>query len=127
MTSRIYHDMAAQLQKFSAKDGDLEAVFSFAAGFSGFQGHFPASPVLPGICQVQSVLAVISKASGTRLKLIGLSQAKFLNPVFPGEEILVKGRINWVEDCGEACFQISKTGQNVSRIRLSVMKKEENA
>jgi 3-hydroxyacyl-[acyl-carrier-protein] dehydratase len=48
-----------------------------------YQGHFPNQPVMPGVCMLQLVTELTSKALGQSLQLKKASQAKFLVPVVP--------------------------------------------
>jgi 3-hydroxyacyl-[acyl-carrier-protein] dehydratase len=63
-----------------------------------FQGHFPGSPILPGVLQV----AAMSQVGGALLRellgnpeavfpaLVGIRRLKFRNPAFPGDRIRVE-------------------------------------
>lgn len=48
-----------------------------------YKGHFPNQPVMPGICMLQLVTELTSKAVGQPLQLKKASQAKFLVPIVP--------------------------------------------
>ncbi|MDR6808774.1 3-hydroxyacyl-[acyl-carrier-protein] dehydratase [Dyadobacter sp. BE34] len=50
-----------------------------------FQGHFPGSPVLPGVVQLEMVKAVLSKALGKAFALKEMSTCKFLEVLNPTE------------------------------------------
>lgn len=50
-----------------------------------FEGHFPGSPVLPGVVQVEMVKAVLSKALGKAFALKDMSTCKFLEVLNPVE------------------------------------------
>ena len=51
--------------------------------FPLFKGHFPGSPVLPGVCilQIFKELAEMDLAVGTSLRYNEIKQCKFLQPV----------------------------------------------
>ena len=68
----------------------LNARFNFPETFSGFQGHFEGNPILPGICKILAVLAVLEKTHGKPLQLKEITQAKYFMPVTFGQEIAVK-------------------------------------
>ncbi|MCF0073786.1 3-hydroxyacyl-ACP dehydratase [Dyadobacter sp. CY261] len=50
-----------------------------------FQGHFPGSPVLPGVVQLEMVKSVLAKALGKPLALKEMSTCKFLEVFNPSE------------------------------------------
>lgn len=50
-----------------------------------FSGHFPDDPILPGIAQLELIVKLISEATGTPLKLTGMSRVKFRKIVRPGD------------------------------------------
>ncbi len=80
--------------------GDVAAVapdtaarrYLFAPGFPGFSGHFPGDPVLPAIVQLMTVVSFASEREGAPLKLAAVATAKFLSPIHPDEEVLVRYR-----------------------------------
>ncbi len=55
------------------------------AGHPVFQGHFPGSPVLPGVVQLEMVKAVLSNALGKPFALKEMSTCKFLEVLNPAE------------------------------------------
>ena len=50
-----------------------------------FSGHFPGNPIFPGIAQLELIVKLVSEATGTSLKLIGMSRVKFRKIVRPGD------------------------------------------
>jgi 3-hydroxyacyl-[acyl-carrier-protein] dehydratase len=66
----------------------LTANFLFPAEFIGFRGHFPGKPVLPGVCQIHCVLAVVEQGEGVAVALREVVLAKYAAPVLPGEELV---------------------------------------
>jgi 3-hydroxymyristoyl/3-hydroxydecanoyl-(acyl carrier protein) dehydratase len=64
------------------------SVFQFQHDFPGFAGHFPGSPVLPGIVQM---LAAIHTAG--EYTLYKIKNCKFFLPVRPDEELFVRVRL----------------------------------
>lgn len=69
-----------------ADDGSKHVVsMRFDETFTGFKGHFPGRPVLPGVCQILAFSVFACKASGQMLKLRGITKAKFLSVIEPGD------------------------------------------
>ncbi len=65
-----------------------------------FQGHFPGSPILPGVIQIEMMaqaagfpLAVIDPSlleKRVEMALLGTTEAKFRRPVTPGMHLRIK-------------------------------------
>ena len=65
---------------------ELVGTFVFPADFTGFGGHFPNNPVLPGVCAIQATLVMLESHFRSRVRLLRVVSAKFLKVVRPGEE-----------------------------------------
>lgn len=115
--------------KTGGQDDGLSARFKFPQSFSGFDGHFPGNPVLPGVCQIQCAVSLLSRSLSAQIKLSSIVKAKFLNSVGPEEEILVSGTKNSNQDMIEGKFKISKIMNNqvinVSRIQIQCRKQDD--
>jgi 3-hydroxymyristoyl/3-hydroxydecanoyl-(acyl carrier protein) dehydratase len=61
----------------------------FDREFSGFDGHFPGDPTLPGIGQLSMVSDVIGRLAGPGYVLTGLGRVKFRRRVQPGERLQI--------------------------------------
>jgi len=72
------------------QDDGLSANFSFPREFIGFQGHFDNNPVLPGICKIQSVLAMFEEFHNRPFRLKEIRMAKYLSPVTCGQAIRIE-------------------------------------
>jgi len=66
------------------------AEFNFPETFTGFQGHFPESPILPGICMIQAAEIVAEHSMGSDRKTV--KNAKFFSPVTPNTRITIEAR-----------------------------------
>ena len=73
------------------EEGRLSAEYTFPESFSGFQGHFPGNPVLPGVCQILAALVMLEKHTGKALHLTSVARARFLNTLGPDETLYIQG------------------------------------
>lgn len=48
-----------------------------------FKGHFPETPVLPGVCQIEMLKEILAGAIGKQLFLPEAGSVKFLNVIEP--------------------------------------------
>ncbi|MEJ4043052.1 hypothetical protein [Erwinia sp. SLM-02] len=65
----------------------MQCHFMFTPEFSGFDGHFPDNPLLPGIVQI--MLARYTAAVGKSARLCRVKRCKFLHAIKPGETVSV--------------------------------------
>ena len=54
-----------------------------------FAGHFPGTPILPGVVLLDTVIHSIAAATGIALDLCEISSVKFLSPASPGNELVI--------------------------------------
>lgn len=84
---------AASLGGISAEaDGTLAGRYLFPESFAGFAGHFPGYPILPAVVEILAVVRLVGEGSGRRQRLVAVEDAKFLHPVGPEQELLVRCR-----------------------------------
>ena len=55
-----------------------------------FAGHFPGTPILPGVTLLDTVLHAITAATGIALDICEISSVKFLSPAGPGDELAIQ-------------------------------------
>jgi len=60
------------------------------ADHPAFAGHFPGTPILPGVMLLDKVLSVIAAATGIALDVCQISSVKFLSPASPGDELVIR-------------------------------------
>lgn len=75
----------------------------FPRTFTGFKGHFPGTPVCPGVCLIIAQLEAASRLAGSPLELLELSNIKFTWPVFPDKQ--VDGQLR-ITPLGNSCWRI---------------------
>ncbi len=59
-----------------------------------FAGHFPGTPILPGVVLLDVALQIIAKTSGIKLDMCEISSVKFLSPASPGDELLIQHTVS---------------------------------
>ena len=62
---------------------DIKADLIINAGHKIFEGHFPAQPVVPGVCMMQMVKEVIEVVTGKKTDLLKANEMKFLAIIDP--------------------------------------------
>ncbi len=81
---------------------------AIAADHPAFAGHFPGSPVVPGVVLLDEAMCVIAAATGCAHNRI--AWAKFLRPVRPGQALIVR---HDVEASGAIRFEITAGSDKV--------------
>ncbi len=59
-----------------------------------FAGHFPGTPILPGVVLLDTTLQAISEASSIALDRCEISSVKFLSPANPGDALMIQHEIS---------------------------------
>lgn len=59
-----------------------------------FSGHFPGTPILPGVVLLDMALQAIAAASGIVLDTCEINSVKFLSPAKPGDELLIQHSVS---------------------------------
>ncbi len=99
----------------------LTSRFVFPEEFIGFQGHFPAKKVLPGVCQIQCVITTLEKANQKPVLLTEIVTAKYLAPVSPDEEVTCTcGELQEQEGDFLVKAQMSRGDTKVSEFKMRI-------
>ena len=114
--SKISMDVERYMDGPTITDSILTSSFIFPAEFIGFQGHFPTKRILPGACQIQCVISTIEKAVGKRVVLKEILLAKYIAPVFPGDNVTCT--VSEVPDTGIYKARITKGAEKVSDLKM---------
>lgn len=59
-----------------------------------FPGHFPGTPILPGVVLLDTALQAIARASGITLDCCEISSVKFLSPANPGDKLVIEHTVS---------------------------------
>lgn len=68
---------------------EFTATFSIAVDHPCLAGHFPGRPVVPAVLLLQSVTEALRAPLASRA-LRGVTAAKFLRPVLPGQTVTLR-------------------------------------
>jgi 3-hydroxyacyl-[acyl-carrier-protein] dehydratase len=55
-----------------------------------FAGHFPGTPILPGVVLLDVTLHAMAEASGMEPDACEIGSVKFLSPAKPGDELEIR-------------------------------------
>ena len=66
------------------------AYWTVPADHPAFAGHFPGTPILPGVILLDTVLHTIAAETGIALDICQISSVKFLSPASPGDELVIQ-------------------------------------
>jgi len=91
-----------------------ETTLRIAPDHPAFAGHFPGTPVVPGVWLLDAVIHAWQQleawSDAARAQSVQIDAAKFLSPVGPGEVLT----ISLDTGDGRARFEISSNGRKVA-------------
>lgn len=67
-----------------------QARLPIAADHPAFAGHFPGTPIVPGVVLLDEALHAIGAELGADMSACQITSVKFLSPVSPGEPVQVR-------------------------------------
>ncbi|MBI9080493.1 MAG: hypothetical protein JEY79_12230 [Pseudodesulfovibrio sp.] len=112
----------AQIQ---VKGDEFMKEFTFEADFIGFDGHFPDNPILPAVVQLMAGTVATGEAVGEQLFANGVSRAKFLKQIRPGNLLLVKGTLTAKDEIITAAIKMSVDGEIASTFQIKLTRQGE--
>ena len=102
------------------ENGDGSCTFSVPGDFSGYRGHFPGNPILPGIVQLSFIRRLAERRLGIPLRLAGVRRIKYLRLITPDLPVTLKLALEKSEDgtwSADASF-MNNEGGRVSAAKL---------
>lgn len=81
---KLIHDFF-QINETARHSGGATITISLNPDHIVFTGHFPGHPVTPGVVQLQIIHELLEKELDRKLRLISISQGKFLKILNPLE------------------------------------------
>ena len=64
-----------------------EAAFVFPPRFTGFAGHFPGQPVLPGVCLIEAAVVMLENWHRGEVAVEQVANAKFTRMILPEQSV----------------------------------------
>lgn len=102
-------------------EGQVSASFIFSPKFTGFQGHFPGRPVLPGVCMIQAVVVMLQVREKTKIRLKEIVLAKFFSSVSCDEKLVIDCREHTKDSNGALVkASVSGNGKKIAELQLKV-------
>lgn len=86
---------------------DIERSWRVPVDHPAFAGHFPDHPIVPGVVLLDRVMQLAVESTGAATGGWQVTQAKFLSPCGPGDELRfllrdgVRGALAFSVLCGE--------------------------
>jgi 3-hydroxymyristoyl/3-hydroxydecanoyl-(acyl carrier protein) dehydratase len=103
----------------SIEPGTIKATVTFPESFTGFKGHFPGRPIVPGVCKIMVVVVLLERGVRRIVRIQEITLAKFYQPVGPSQAVNVEVAWEACEDTilsARALFFL--TGQKIAEIKL---------
>jgi 3-hydroxymyristoyl/3-hydroxydecanoyl-(acyl carrier protein) dehydratase len=89
-----------------------------------FAGHFPGTPIVPGVVLLDETLDVIARELGLALERCTLAAVKFKSVVRPGQRVTLRFEFS---PPGNVRFELESEGQSVASGTLSAAAPDEGA
>lgn len=86
-------DVAAALELLEATATTARGRLRVDPAHPVFAGHFPGQPVVPGVLLLEAVRALVERATGARLAIAAVRDARFTARAEPGDEVEL--RVSW--------------------------------
>ncbi len=89
---------AYALESAKQTERGWERTYVFGSEFSGFQGHFPGTPILPAIIQIMMVRHAIGEQMGKQLQVAQIGRTKFMKTIPPDVAVTVIWKVTEQDD-----------------------------
>jgi 3-hydroxyacyl-[acyl-carrier-protein] dehydratase len=89
-----------------SEDGSMDVSIEINPDHHIFEGHFPQTPVVPGVCMMQMVKELVEGFTGKKLRLSKADHLKFLTIINPRENKLLQVNITVIPTLVQS-FQVT--------------------
>jgi 3-hydroxyacyl-[acyl-carrier-protein] dehydratase len=96
------------IEELSQDEGSAKALINIDPTHAVFKGHFPAQPVVPGVCMMQMVKEIVETVTGKRTNIGAVQEMKFLALIDPVKNSNINVDLKLVTDDKDA-IQVSAT------------------
>lgn len=121
MSSKVMQEISKSSVTAPMWDGQTwSKAFIIMSDFSGFQGHFPANPVLPAVVQFNMALNLIREVLDPCLQVENISRAKFSSVLGPEEQITVSCSIEEKKQSVSAFCQLYTDKEQASAFKMTL-------
>jgi 3-hydroxymyristoyl/3-hydroxydecanoyl-(acyl carrier protein) dehydratase len=100
-------------------DGTVQLTLRLTPELTGFDGHFPGCPILPGVMQIHWLMHFAQQHFALTGAFARLEQLKFIDLALPGQTLTLS--MNWDAASGSLSFEYRSEAGKVSsgRVRLA--------
>ena len=117
------NELEASLNTVSLENQTITAISKIKDNFCAFNGHFPNNPIMPGICQIQLISILVSKALNTKYCLNEIKRVKFYNMVCPNDTLRITCDISEIKpELIAAKAMIYKRNEEDKEIKVSLVR-----
>lgn len=109
-------DMAPEVLEHRREGEELHLRLAVPLDLACFPGHFPQTPVLPGVVQIDWAIALASDLLQVERRFAGMEVLKFQRLVRPGDELALTLRLD--HERGKLYFAFTCAGQPCSSGRI---------
>jgi 3-hydroxyacyl-[acyl-carrier-protein] dehydratase len=64
-----------------------------AAAAQLMAGHYPGVPIMPGVLVVDCLCQLVARLYGDGMRVAGIERIRYLNPLFPGDELRLEATV----------------------------------
>ena len=93
----LLNDFYTIVKQSVAADSVL-AKITINEGHKIFKGHFPETPLVPGVCMVQIILEILGSVTGKPVRMVAADTIKFLAIINPHENKEVEVNIQYTSE-----------------------------
>ena len=86
------------IRSIDVSDGSVTADLELNPSHHIFDGHFPGTPVVPGVCMMQMIKEILENVVGRETMLVKADHIKFLVVINPNENKTLTAGLKYTHD-----------------------------